>query len=38
MEDPVSVGLLVLRLGLGVVFLAHGVKHLRGREKTARSA
>ncbi len=34
MDDPVSVGLLVLRLGLGVVFLAHGVKHLRGREKT----
>ena len=34
MSDPISVGLLVLRLGLGIVFLAHGVKHARGREKT----
>lgn len=36
MTDPVSVGLLVLRVGLGVVFLAHGIKHLQGREKTTR--
>ncbi len=34
MSDPVSVGLLILRLILGVVFLAHGVKHALGREKT----
>ena len=34
MSDPISVGLLVLRLGLGIVFLAHGIKHARGREKT----
>lgn len=27
-------GLLILRLGLGLVFLAHGVKHAMGREKT----
>ncbi len=36
MTDPVSAGLLVLRVGLGVVFLAHGIKHLLGREKTTR--
>jgi putative oxidoreductase len=35
-SDPISVGLLVLRVGLGVVFLAHGLKHLAGREKTTR--
>lgn len=29
-------GMLVLRLGLGAVFLAHGVKHAMGREKTSR--
>jgi putative oxidoreductase len=34
MSDPVSAGLLILRLGLGIVFLAHGVKHALGREKT----
>ena len=34
MDDPIGVGLLVLRISLGAVFLAHGVKHLRGREKT----
>jgi putative oxidoreductase len=28
-------GMLVLRLGLGAVFLAHGVKHAMGREKTS---
>jgi putative oxidoreductase len=32
--DTVNAAMLVLRVGLGVVFLAHGVKHLRGREKT----
>lgn len=34
MDDPISIGILVLRVGLGVVFLAHGVKHLLGRAKT----
>lgn len=29
-------GMLVLRLGLGGVFLAHGIKHALGREKTTR--
>ncbi|NND03486.1 MAG: DoxX family protein [Acidimicrobiia bacterium] len=27
--------MLVLRLGLGIVFLAHGIKHVRGKEKTS---
>ena len=26
--------MLILRIGLGAVFIAHGVKHARGREKT----
>lgn len=33
-EDAFNVGMLVLRIGLGIVFLAHGIKHARGREKT----
>lgn len=36
MSDPISVSLLLLRLILGGVFLAHGVKHAMGREKTTR--
>lgn len=36
MSDPVSVGLLILRVALAVVFLAHGVKHALGRERTTR--
>lgn len=36
MDDPVGVGLLLLRIGVGAVFLAHGVKHALGREKTTR--
>lgn len=36
MPDQVSLALLVLRLALGAVFLAHGVKHALGREKTTR--
>ncbi len=31
---PIDIALLVLRLAVGLVFLAHGVKHIRGREKT----
>jgi len=34
MDNPVDVALLVLRLSLAVVFLAHGLKHLMGRERT----
>lgn len=34
MPDTMSAALLVLRIGLGVVFLAHGVKHALGRKKT----
>jgi putative oxidoreductase len=32
--DAVNTALLILRVWAGVVFLAHGVKHARGREKT----
>ena len=28
--------MLVLRVGIGLIFLAHGIKHARGREKTTR--
>lgn len=38
MSDTVSAALLVVRIALGVVFLAHGVKHFRNREKTMRWA
>ncbi len=34
MPDPLNAGLLILRVGLGGIMLAHGVKHLLGREKT----
>lgn len=34
MPDPINGGLLVLRLALAGVMLAHGIKHLMGREKT----
>jgi len=34
MTNTVDVALLVLRLALAVVFLAHGLKHLGGRERT----
>ncbi len=36
MPNAVSAALLILRIGLGGVFLAHGVKHALGREKTSR--
>jgi len=32
--EPIDLAALILRLALGSVFLAHGVKHARGREKT----
>lgn len=32
--DSVNTGLLILRLALGAVFLAHGVKHYRNRSGT----
>lgn len=35
MPDTINTALLVLRVGLGFVFLAHGVKHARGRIKTS---
>ena len=34
--DEFNTALLILRVWIGVVMLAHGVKHLRGREKTTR--
>lgn len=34
MTDAVSAGLLILRIGLGIVFLAHGIKHVLSRAKT----
>jgi putative oxidoreductase len=33
-DDAFNLAMLILRVGLGVVFLAHGIKHARGREKT----
>ena len=34
MSETANLALLLLRVALGVVFLAHGVKHLRNRAKT----
>jgi putative oxidoreductase len=31
---PTDYALLIIRLAVGLIFLAHGVKHARGREKT----
>jgi putative oxidoreductase len=36
MPDATNAALLILRLALGLVLLAHGAKHLRNREKTMR--
>jgi putative oxidoreductase len=33
-QDAFNLAMLGLRVGLGIVFLAHGIKHARGREKT----
>lgn len=35
-DDAFNLAMLGLRIGIGIVFLAHGIKHLRGREKTTR--
>jgi putative oxidoreductase len=35
-DDAFNLAMLILRVGLGVVFLAHGIKHARGREKTTK--
>jgi len=32
--ETINAALFILRIGLGVVFLAHGIKHARGRVKT----
>ena len=34
--DEFNTALVVLRVWIGVVMLTHGIKHLRGREKTTR--
>ncbi|MBU1495004.1 MAG: DoxX family protein [Actinomycetota bacterium] len=36
MPDTIDAALLILRVALGAVLLAHGLKHLRNREKTMR--
>ncbi len=33
-DDAFNLAMLALRVGIGLVFLAHGIKHARGREKT----
>jgi len=35
-DDAFNLAMLILRVGLGIVFLAHGIKHARGREKTTK--
>lgn len=34
--DEMNLALTILRVWVGIVMLAHGVKHLRGREKTTK--
>ena len=36
MSTEIDVAMLVLRVGAGLVMVAHGIKHARGREKTSR--
>jgi len=33
--DTFNAALLILRIGLGIVFLAHGIKHAMGKQKTS---
>jgi putative oxidoreductase len=33
-DDAFNLAMLGLRVGIGIVFIAHGLKHLRSREKT----
>ena len=35
MSDPVNTALFILRLVIGAIFLAHGIKHSLGRQKTS---
>ena len=35
-DNAFNLAMLILRLGLGAVFLAHGIKHALGREKTTK--
>ena len=35
-DNSFNLAMLILRVGLGVIFLAHGIKHARGREKTTK--
>ncbi len=32
--EPTDIAMLILRVGIGLVILAHGVNHARGRERT----
>ena len=36
MPDTINAALLIVRIGVGIVFLIHGIKHARGRTRTAR--
>lgn len=36
MSDGANAALLITRVAVGIVFLAHGIKHFRNREKTMR--
>ncbi|MBI5157998.1 MAG: DoxX family protein [Acidimicrobiia bacterium] len=36
MSDSASAALFIVRVAIGIVFLAHGIKHFRNREKTMR--
>ncbi len=36
MPDTINAALLIVRIGVGIVFLAHGIKHAQGRTRTVR--